>query len=1505
MSLLYRLVISMLIIQNCVTTIASLSFSEEPIDTIAMLGEDIRLNCSFDNWFFENLEWNKLLPTNYDITKGTSILEDNHVLLETFGTGLYSLGIINTTEEHEGLYQCIAWSSPNVESQPSLYLLDDDHNNMLTLTITKFTNCKFLSCAIESGPYYNYTPSNVIEQEESIEFYCEIEKAVPPGELVWLRDDNIEVFEDTTLILIWDNVFVKEDNGTVMRCCLLYETLPASEEYGENCGEDITLIVQYPAIVDTSNNSTEAVIEGEDFHASCSIVEGSNPPTITDWYWKGPYNERYNGSQLTLRNVSRDSWGDYTCFVENDYLDDRTGTGSSTIQLDVQYLPDITTTDHFVEIEGRNFTANCSAIANPTANIQWYDDPADTIHDTPILELLDIDRYHSGNYTCYANNVFWDGREGVSSDPRYLDVQYWPSATIIGHFTVIEGSTFEAYCDVDANPTADIYWLDDEANQFDGGNIVIADIQRQQDGYYTCFADNLFWDGTGGNDTDTQYLDVQYIPSVTTTDRFVEVEGRDFTANCTADSNPAASIHWLDETMNSTHDGPLLELLEIDRHQSGNYICIANTTFWDGSEVAGSETRYLDIQYQPSVTIEGDLVAVEGNTFTAYCDVDANPTADIAWYFGGSQEHDDALLEITNIQRHQAGNYTCTGQNIFWDGTTGTDYEFHNLDVQYSPSVTTSTRFVEVEGRDFTALCSADSNPPARIQWVDESTGNIHDGEELNMVEVERQQSGDYTCVANITFWDGSHDTDSETRYLDIQYSPSVNITGDHQLIEGEFFTAFCYVDANPSAVITWSDDHEGEYDGGLLQIDDIERTQGGTYTCLAQNEFWDGTDGIDSEMHYLDVQYHPDVTIQDDNTNAIVIEGQEYMATCSVDSNPEADNIKWIYVGDDVIIDGLTLTIQSATKDQHGSVYTCQANNTFYTGDMGQDTPHVNISLSGDPVVIEGSEYRATCSADGNPEPSIEWLYDERDVRFENLTLIIDVATRDHHGTYTCEASNTFHDDTIGHDEESFDLDIQYAPTIDISGLFTVIEGQNFNEECSADANPNANIFWSDEDMETVGDEGRLDFDNIQRTSSGNYMCTATNTFWDGTNGDDTESRYLDVQYPPTTDVLNLWVAIKEGESVTLSCDVTDGNPIEVDYTWTLSNGTEYNNAVVNLVDVTRVLHGDQICTATNTYYDGSHGDGTNTTYLDIQYFPEVEVSDIIRKKSDPVTLNCIVDSNPHPHSYSWTKDGDHFSDEQSVYIESADESDSGEYTCTATNEFYDGSEGQGYGIMLLTVEYLSSVKMVVLPSHNITEGDDVKIECEAEDGLPDPSKMSLYFNDDIEPIIEVEGGELEYNIYSITGDKGGLYQCRAYTVFYDDTEDYSTKDYRIVVSYFGGIINDPEKETNFTVSIGGNVTMTCTADSNPISEIQWYDDGGQINDGEDINKHVTDPKEDGTLVTSNLIVQVESESYYGVYVCEADNGMRAADYSYFTISGPTNSTGMDNFTIIVYTNF
>ena len=91
-----------------------------------------------------------------------------------------------------------------------------------------------------------------------------------------------------------------------------------------------------PAIVDTSNNSTEAVIEGEDFHASCSIVEGSNPPTITDWYWKGPYNERYNGSQLTLRNVSRDSWGDYTCFVENDYLDDRTGTGSSTIQLDVQ-----------------------------------------------------------------------------------------------------------------------------------------------------------------------------------------------------------------------------------------------------------------------------------------------------------------------------------------------------------------------------------------------------------------------------------------------------------------------------------------------------------------------------------------------------------------------------------------------------------------------------------------------------------------------------------------------------------------------------------------------------------------------------------------------------------------------------------------------------------------------------------------------------------------------------------------------------------------------------------------------------------------------------------------------------------------------------------------------------------------------------------------------------------------------------------------------------------------
>ncbi|XP_070550943.1 cell adhesion molecule CEACAM1-like [Ptychodera flava] len=198
--------------------------------------------------------------------------------------------------------------------------------------------------------------------------------------------------------------------------------------------------------------------------------------------------------------------------------------------------------------------------------------------------------------------------------------------------------------------------------------------------------------------------------------------------------------------------------------------------------------------------------------------------------------------------------------------------------------------------------------------------------------------------------------------------------------------------------------------------------------------------------------------------------------------------------------------------------------------------------------------------------------------------------------------------------------------------------------------------------------------------------------------------------------------VVCKVGETVLLSCDVVDANPSDVDYRWYLGNGEIFSFATIYLSNITRDLHGDQFCTANNTYHDGTYGTGSNVTFLDVQYAPVVKNSKSVTKEKDTVVLICHVDSNPYPSEFQWLKEAVLLSSESTYTIDDVTRDDAGNYTCAVTAVFYDETNASDEGIVYLEVQYAARL----IPSDDrefkAEIGEVVDINCTSH-GMPMPS--------------------------------------------------------------------------------------------------------------------------------------------------------------------------------------
>ncbi|XP_068568957.1 carcinoembryonic antigen-related cell adhesion molecule 5-like [Cebidichthys violaceus] len=696
---------------------------------------------------------------------------------------------------------------------------------------------------------------------------------------------------------------------------------------------------------------------------------------------------------------------------------------------------------------------------------------------------------------------------------------------------------------------------------------------------------------------------------------------------------------------------------------------------------------------------------VEFSSVSLSCFVSSGSFLSFLWLNGSSEvtasdrvqlTDGGATLTIINVTRYDQGPFRCSVSNPVSNGSS----DPVNLSISYGPEnillTLSPSQEYYVEGSNVILSCSAASTPPALYKWLLNGDLLSDTGPEVNLMNIQMNQSGNYSCEAfNSKTLRSQTSEPSAVTVLAPVANIKVNASAT-DILESSSSSVSLYCSSsgsspsvlwlNGSSEVTTSDRVQLTDGNSTLTVANVTRYDQGPFRCHVFSHFSNGT----SDPVNLLIIFGPEnINLTTSPSQEYYDEGSDVTLTCSALSRPPVI-IQWFLNGDLLTDSEPELRLVNIQMSQSGN-YSCQVFN-YRTMRNQTSQPSVvsvlkskisNVVITPNTTDLSelSSSVSLSCSSSGS-SPSFLWLNSSSEVTAGDrvqltdggATLTIINVTRYDQGPFICHVFNNF----SNHTSDPVKLDISYGPeniNLKISPSQEYFEeGSNISMMCSADSRPPALFHWflNGDLLSDTGPE--LSLMNIQMNQSGNYRCQAFNN--KTLRNQTSQPATVSVPTPVSNVVVasNNTVLMEFSSSVSLSCSVSSGSFLS--FLW-LNSSSEVTasdrvqltdgGATLTIINVTRYDQGPFRCSVSN----GATIETSQPVNLFIQFGPDnmaIKAPKTVRV-GDFTMLYCSTMSVPAP-TFTWLYDGKPTSMQDSVYIIPSIRSfDGGTYTCTAVN--------------------------------------------------------------------------------------------------------------------------------------------------------------------------------------------------------------------------------------------
>ncbi|VDI76863.1 hemicentin [Mytilus galloprovincialis] len=1426
-----------------------------------------------------------------------------------------SLTVNSADLNDEGFYICTATNSLGTGQSSQTFL--DVIGNILTVTIQQsqyavtIGQTVTLGCTVTGSPaatnvYWQKTVNNVvttISSSTNTNKYSGSTVSTPSLTIV-----NADQSDEATYVCFATNgVGLGQSTQTFLDVTGNVPSVQVQQpQYNSNFGSTVTLVCTVTANPAHTTVQWQRVINNQRSNINIGLAKYTGSTV--------------NTPSLTINNVELSDEGNYVCTATNSI-----GTGEST-----QTFLDVVGNTLTVQIPqstysvllGQSRTLECLVSGSPSAtSIYWQKiqgGTTTTINSntntnkysggtvgTPSLTVLNAVQNDEANYICFAVNAVGTG----NSQQTFLDVTGNVPSVVIGQaqYSVLISNTVTLGCTVTANPShTTVYWrrvingaLTDitvtNNNKYSGSTVsspslTIFNADNSDEGNYICYADNSV--GTG--QSSQTFLDVfGNVPVVTVSSSSYSINlNNQVTLGCTVTANPVeTSVYWqkikngVTTTINfntntnkyggSSVQNPSLQIFSVVEDDEATYVCFAVNSVGTGQS---SQTTLTVIGSIPSVVIPQNQYQVNfGNTITLQCQnggeqlngVTNTISVTNTNKYSGSTVATPSLTISTSASSDE-GFYTCYATNSIGTGNSQQTY----LDVVGTqPTVTVlSNQYSVILGNTVTLECQVVATPQhTSVQWtrvvngqstnINMGTGNNKysgstvNGPSLTISSAANSDEGYYTCTATNVAGTGS----SQQTYLDVTGNlPQVVVSLPQYNVDiGSTVTLGCTVTANPThTVVYWQrignnnvgtnvDMNNNKYSGSTvnspsLTINNAALSDEGSYRCYATNSIGTGQ----SQNTFLDVVGNTPVVTVLSNQYSVNI-GASRTLECTVTASPTHNNVYW-------------------QRNINGVSTTITINNNKYSGSTVSN-PSLTIN-----------------NADNNDE-----------------------------GFYICFATNSV---GLGQSANTFLDVLGSTPSVVVpQPTYSVNFGGTVTLTCTVSANPAHNsVYWQKvvngvSQPVTIGNRytgstvssPSLTISNAVQNDEGFYVCYAVNSVGTG----NSQQTFLDVQgNVPVVQVLQNTYNVQVGNVVTLQCTVT-ANPTHTSVQWqrlvngqttTINLGSvgKYSGSSVNTPSLTinNAANSDEgyyICQATNSVGTGQ----SSQTYLDVTgsiLTVVVAQSQYSVNYGNAITLVCSVSGTPSATSVYWQKlkngqtttinsntNTNKYSGSStqnpSLTINNADDTDSATYTCFAVNSIGLANSQQ------TSLSVVGNLPIATIGSNQyaIIVGGSVTLGCSVSGN---PAVTSVQWTREVNGQNQniVISGNNRYSggtvnspslvISNVANSDEGYYRCSATNIVGTGVSQQTFLDIT------GSIPIVTVQQSQYSVTVGNSVTLTCTVTSNPAhTSVKWVKTLNNAN----TDVEVTGRFSGATVNGPSLTISNSVNSDGGYYTCYATNSI------------------------------